>query len=61
MLELANAELDDRHMDELIDKMFENLGDKQAITFEDFQTLLKDYEKQLQYAALTFDGQLKIV
>lgn len=56
MLELANAELDDRKMDDLIEAMFQQLGDKKAIKFEDFQVLLKDYERQLQYAALSFSG-----
>ena len=62
LVELANERegLNEAQADELVDSLFQNAGlqDKNVITFNDFNTLLSDYEKELNYASLDWSGKL---
>ncbi|XP_049837219.1 dual oxidase-like [Schistocerca gregaria] len=58
LIETANSDVDQTHLDDLIVSMLRNAGlaDKNVITLEDFQSLLTDYKDKLGYTQLNFPG-----
>ena len=60
LMELGNDELDEDKADELLDNLFKNstYDMKESLTFEDFSHVLSDYEKELNYASLSWNGKI---
>ena len=58
MMELVNASVSPDQMDGLIDSMFTSAGfqNKQELTLEDFNVLLRDHKEQLSNAHLNITG-----
>ena len=58
MMELVNASVSPDQMDGLIDSMFTSAGfqNKQELTLEDFNVLLRDHKEQLSSAHLNITG-----
>ena len=58
MMELVNASVTPDQMDQLINQMFESAGfqNKQSLTLEDFNVLLRDHKEELSSARLAVTG-----
>ena len=58
MMELVNASVSPDQMDQLINQMFESAGfqNKQSLTLEDFNVLLRDHKEELSSARLAVTG-----
>ena len=58
MMELVNASVSPDQMDGLVDSMFTSAGfqNKQELTLEDFNVLLRDHKEQLSSAHLNISG-----
>ena len=58
MMELVNASVTANQMDQLINQMFESAGfqNKQSLTLEDFNVLLRDHKEELSTARLNVTG-----
>ena len=58
MMELVNASVSPDQMDQLINQMFESAGfqNKQSLTLEDFNVLLRDHKEELSSARLNVTG-----
>ena len=59
-MELANETIDEDQMTELLEAMMKSKGlaNKKAITFEDFNQILREYQTEFNYASLSFEGKL---
>ena len=57
-MELGNDELDETKADQLLDNLFKSslYDNKDTLTFDDFSHILVDYEKELNYASLSWNG-----
>ena len=58
MMEMVNAQVTPDQMDQLVDSMFTSAGfqNKQELTLEDFNILLRDHKEQLSNAHLNVTG-----
>ena len=54
MVELGNEKIPEDKIDEVVDSMFQRAGfeNKSAISFDEFQKVLKDYRDELNYMSL---------
>lgn len=58
-IEISNSALSKSQMEDAIQAMLQAAGfdDKEKITWEDFHFLLRDHEKELQFAQLNVKGR----
>jgi len=58
MMELVNTSVNPDQLDQLIDSMFAAAGfqNKQQLTLEDFNVLLRDHKEELHNARLNITG-----
>lgn len=61
MLELANERIEESSIDDLINRLFQSAGlqQKERITFDDFQKLLRDYREDLNLISLDVNCKLQ--
>lgn len=60
MIELSNEEVKEEKIVELVDSLFKRSGlnDKVAITFQDFQHLINEFQGDIKFESLDVEGLL---